>query len=232
MSEASYQILVNGKLVEGVSEAQAKQNMAALFKAPVEKIEPMFSGRTLAVKKGLTKEAALKYKAAINKAGMLAAVAPMETSEAAPAAEARASDTDLSHATIAPVGSTVDETPPPAEPDIDTSGLVMGMTGIDLDDSPPVPEPQIDTSELSAAQVGSDVTDYTPIPEPEIDISQLSAAEVGSDVTDTVAVPPADIDTSGLSMGGVGEDVMEHPEVPPANIDTSQLSLDEESKES
>ncbi len=234
MSEQRFQILVNGKLAEGFNKEQAEQNMATLFKVTIAKIEPMFSGRKLVIKKELNKETALKYKAAINRAGMLAAISPMEATAEALESEKKASVTaaipDLANASLAPVGSIVDNSAVPTAPDIDTSNLLMATPGIDLDDSPPPPRPKIDTSQLSVGAVGEDVAEQQIIPEPEIDISTLSTAAVGADIGSAVTVPDANIDISRLSMAAAGEDVTEHSEVTAANIDTSSLSLDPENK--
>jgi len=226
MSEEKFQIVVNGSLTEGAELEQVKQNIAKLFKTSLDKVEPMFSGRKLAVKKNLDRETAQKYKAAIIKAGLAAAVAPMAGT---PAAKQPPAGGEFD-ASLAATGSIMDETPPPAEPDIDTSMLGMQASGVDLDQQAPPPEPDIDVSALSMDEAGEDVTEHQEIPAPDIDISAMTMAEAGEDVTEHEEVPPADIDTSELSMGEAGEDVTEHEEVPPANIDTSELSLDEPAK--
>lgn len=225
MSEEMFQILVNGTLTEGAMTEQVKQNIAKLFKTSVDKVEPMFSGRKMAVKKGLDKETALKYKAAINKAGLAAAVAPM-TSEAAADTGNDTSSTSLDNASLAATGSTMDETPAAAPANIDTSDLVMDSVGETLAEATPPPKPDINIDQISMGEVGEDVTEYTLPPEPDIDISKLDMGETGDDVMQYEAVPDANIDISELSMADAGEDVMQHKEVPPADIDTSNLKLD------
>jgi hypothetical protein len=231
MSEEKFQIVVNGSLTEGAELEQVKQNIAKLFKTSLEKVEPMFAGRKLAVKKNLDRETAQKYKAAIIKAGLAAAIAPMAGAPAAKQAGAEKPPAGAEfNATLAATGSIMDEAPPPAEPDINTSMLGMEASGVDLDQHAPPPEPDIDVSALSMGEAGEDVTEHEEIPEPDIDISAMTMAEAGADVTEHEEVPPADIDTSELSMGEAGEDVTEHEEVPPANIDTGDLGLDEPAK--
>ena len=225
MSEQKFQVVVNGTLTKGAQLDQTKQNIAKLFKTSLDKVEPMFSGKTLAVKKGLDEATAQKYKAAIVKSGLAAGVVAMDT--IAPQAQSSATATSLDAATLAATGSMMDETPPPTAPDIDTSQYVMGTVGETLAEQANVAEPDIDTSQFTMGNVGEDVTEHEEIPDADIDVSALSMGEVGEDVTEAVEVPPTNIDTSELSMGGVGEDVMEHEPVPPANIDTSELSLDE-----
>ena len=234
MSEQTFQVIVNGTLTEGAQLDQVKQNIAKLFNTSVGKVEPMFSGRKMAVKKGLDQQTAQKYKAAIIKAGLAAGIAPMapatQPQPTEQPATAGQSGVSLDNASIAAVGSVMDETPPPAEPDIDISNLDMGSPGETLSQQNQPPEPDIDVSDLTMGEVGEDVTEHKPAPEPDIDISDLSMGEVGEDVMEYEEVPPLDVDISELSMGEVGEDVMEHEAVPPVNIDTSKLSLDEPGK--
>ena len=227
MSEEMFQILVNGTLTEGAQLEQVKQNIAKLFKTSPDKVEPMFSGRKLAVKKSLDKATALKYKVAINNAGLAAAVVAMagETPASTDQTDTTA-DTSLDHASLAATGSSMDETPQAPPADIDTSGLIMDSVGETLAEATTIPEPDINIDQISMGEAGEDVTEYTPIPEPDIDISKLDMGEAGEDVMQYEPVPEADIDTSELSVADVGEDVMQHKEVPPADIDTSSLKLD------
>ncbi len=224
MSEEMFQILVNGTLTEGAQIEQVKQNIANLFKTNIDKVEPMFSGRKLAVKKNLDKQTALKYKAAINNAGLAAAVAPMKS--AAPSSTTKTGDTSLDNASLAATGSTIDNSPVAAPADIDTSSLMMDSVGETLAEETSIPEPVIDTAQISMGEAGEDVTEYTPPPEPNIDISKLDMGDAGEDVMQYEAVPEANIDISELSMADSGEDVMLHKKIPPAKIDTSNLDLD------
>lgn len=193
MSEQQFQVVVNGTLVEGHDADQVKQAIARLFKTTTDQVAPMFSGRALAVKKGLDRETAQKYRAAIIQAGLAATIVAMEASGAA--APAPGSDTGL-----AAPGSLMDETPPPAPPEIDTSALSMAEVGADVADPRQVAPAAIDTSQLSVAEPGADVTEHEEIPHAEIDTSGLSVAEVGADVTEHRPVPAAEIDTSDLSL--------------------------------
>lgn len=169
MSEQKFQVVVNGALTGEAESGQVKRNIANLFKTSLEKVEPMFSGRKLAVKKGLDRETAQKYQAAIVQAGLAAAVVPMT---AVPRAA-----TGLDSATLAATGSIMDKTPPLAQPDIDVGDLSMGQVGEDMMEYQPVPEAQIDTSGLSMGEVGEDVTEHEEVPPADIDTSKLSLDE-------------------------------------------------------
>ena len=160
MSEQTFQVIVNGTLTEGAQLDQVKQNIAKLFNTSVGKVEPMFSGRKMAVKKGLDQQTAQKYKAAIIKAGLAAGIAPMapatQPQPTEQPATAGQSGVSLDNASIAAVGSVMDETPPPAEPDIDISNLDMGSPGETLSQQNQPPEPDIDVSDLTMGEVGED----------------------------------------------------------------------------
>jgi len=225
MAEQQFQILVNGTLAEGAQIDQVKQNIASLFKTSLDKVEPMFSGRKMSVKKGLDQQTAQKYKAAINKAGLAAAIAPME--DGASSDNNSKGESSLDNAVLAVTGSILDERPTTPTPDIDTSDLVIGPVGEELVEASVIAEPNIDTSQLSIGEIGEDVVEPSTIKEPDIDISNLSMGEVGGDVIEYEAVPEAKIDISNLSMSEVGADVSEPEEVPPADINTSELSLDD-----
>jgi len=224
MTDEIFQVLVNGTLAEGAKIEQVKQNIAKLFKTTPDKVEPMFSGRKLAVKKGLNRQTALKYKAAINNAGLAAAVAPM--TRATPVHTDNANDISLDHASLAAIGSTLDDSPVAVSADIDTGNLAMDSAGETLIEATTTTESAINISQISMCEVGEDVSEYTPIPEPDIDISNLDMGEAGETVMQHEPVPEANIDISELSMAAAGEDVMRHKAVPPADIDTSTLELD------
>ncbi len=190
MSEQQFQILVNGTLTEGVQLEHVKQNVATLFKTSVDKVAPMFSGRKLAVKKGLDKQTALKYKAAINNAGLAATVIAM-------------ADETTTNITLAATGSTIDYTPAAAPANIDTSDLVMDAAGATLVEPSTIPEPDIDTHQISIGSVGEDVMQYEAIPDADINTDNLSMAEVGEDIMTYEKVISADIDTRHLKLDSI-----------------------------
>jgi hypothetical protein len=212
MSEQNVQIVVDGTLVEGAAPEQVKQRVAQLFKTTVDKVEPMFSGKPFAVKKGLDLETARKYQAALKQAGLVAKL----TAESA-----------LQNATLAPTGSDIDATPEPPPANIDTSDLSMAAAGETIMKHAAIQKPEIDTSRYQVEQRGQTL-DQQPRPAaPKIDTSELSVASVGEDVMEYLPIPEVDIDTSELSVAEAGITIMEHKPVPPAQIDTSKIKLAE-----
>ncbi|MBB3059594.1 hypothetical protein [Microbulbifer rhizosphaerae] len=69
MSQPTYSLVFRGDLMPGYTAADVKANMARLFKAGPETIEKLFSGRPLAIKKGLGKVQAEQLQATLAKLG-------------------------------------------------------------------------------------------------------------------------------------------------------------------
>ncbi|WP_295802815.1 hypothetical protein [uncultured Microbulbifer sp.] len=69
MPEATYSVIFRGDLQPGYTVADVKANFARLFKAGPETVEKLFSGRPLALKKGLTQAQAGQLQATLSKLG-------------------------------------------------------------------------------------------------------------------------------------------------------------------
>jgi hypothetical protein len=78
MSEVSqsetYSVVVTGKIAEGFELSQVKANVGKLFKLEGNQVEKLFSGKPVAVRRGVEKGQALKLRSALAKVGALAAV--------------------------------------------------------------------------------------------------------------------------------------------------------------
>ena len=183
MSEKSYQIVVTGELMEGTYLPDVKAKLAAMFNTPAEKLDPLFSGNRVVIKKGLGEEGAKKYLAAVQAAGLRCAAEDM--AEKAPQASPAATMADVS---LAPVGTTF-------------SDLSMAAVGEDLVERAPPEAPAIDTSALSVAPPGTQLVEKEEIPPPAIDTSNLDMAPVGSDVGEKKREDgPPPPDTSHLKL--------------------------------
>jgi hypothetical protein len=190
MIEKSYQIVVTGELVEGGYLPDVKVKVAALFGTSAEKLDALFSGKRVVIKKGLGHDAAQKYVAAVQKAG-LRCVTEMMAAETSPAPAAG----PMAGVSVAPVGTVLAEPPAVAAPQIDTSGLSVAPLGGNLVEHAPPEAPSIDTSDLSMAPPGSQLAESKTVKPPAIDISSLDMAPVGSDMGEMErddAPPPPD----------------------------------------
>ncbi len=78
-----YKITVNGELLDGEELEQVKQRFSKLFDLDSEpvKLEKFFSGKTITIKKGLSKEQADKYYQIIRKAGLACEVSINEVAQ-------------------------------------------------------------------------------------------------------------------------------------------------------
>ncbi len=217
MSEQNIQVIVDGAVVEGATLAQVKPRIAQLFKTTVDKVEPMFSGRPFAIKKGLDLETARKYQAALLQAGLLSTLAAAPQPAATPPQEI----------SIAATGSDIDTTPAPAPVNIDTSAISIAEAGITIMEHPPIAAAQIDTSRYQVEAVGQTLDERPPVAAPAIDISRISLANAGEDVMEYLPIPEVDLETT-FTMADAGTTIMEHKPVPPAQIDTSKIKLADE----
>ena len=87
MSDDSYKVVVQG-IAEGRVQAEVANNLAACLKVDLKKTEIFFKGQPVVIKKGLSEQAAMKYKVVLEKAGVVvnvAAVAPSGAAASAPA---------------------------------------------------------------------------------------------------------------------------------------------------
>ena len=98
MSE-KFSVVLTGKLADGFELPRVKNNIAQVFKLAPEKVEKLFSGKPVALKRGVDKTQAMKLRNALARAGALgvikAEVSPQVTVETpeveAPAAKLEAS---------------------------------------------------------------------------------------------------------------------------------------------
>ncbi len=79
-----FQLVFKGECVAGTDEQTARNNARALFKASVEQVERMFSGQPVVIRNKLEEAQAEKYRAVLQKHGMMAYVQPMPGARPAP----------------------------------------------------------------------------------------------------------------------------------------------------
>ncbi len=256
MSEQRFDIFFRGEARDGAEISQVKANFVQLFKAPAEKIEPLFSGKSIPLKKNLDRASAIKMQNALKKAGakvyIKATGAPATTAAATQTPPAETTHTEptpttptparpdqTEHATdqeldMLPPGSdilTEDEREVVEVPDIDISNIklasVFDSTEIPSEAPPPVP----DVSHITTADVGADILEgfESPPPPPAPDVEYLSMGEVGEDLVEAkeeVPIPTPDVDF--ITLAEPGEDIDPNPkEPPPAAPDVSHITLNQ-----
>ncbi|MGD8743723.1 MAG: hypothetical protein PVH46_09890 [Granulosicoccaceae bacterium] len=232
MTTEHYHVVFSGKILEYADLNMVKQNVARVFKQPVEKIEPLFSGKPVTLKKNIDAVTAEKYRLAMQRAGALCDIIPASaTPEARSPASNAAAATEAGTAaeppgmSLADVGVTLVEPQPVPEVDIDTADMDMDEVGVTLVEPQPVPEVDIDTADMDMDEVGVTLVEPQPVPEVDIDTADMDMDEVGVTLVEPQPVPEVDIDTADMDMDEVGVTLVEPQPVPEPDIDTSQLKL-------
>jgi hypothetical protein len=75
MHVASYNVIFQG-LTDGCPPQKVRDNLAALFKISPQKFDPLFQGKPIVLKRGVSHDTAVKYKAAFEKAGTQCQIKP------------------------------------------------------------------------------------------------------------------------------------------------------------
>ncbi len=172
MSFEQYDIFFSGQLIDGSDETVARSKLAALFKLPRERVEHLFSGKPVAVKRGVNMDTAIKYRTAFRDAGALIEIKPITN--------AAAVGTAASIPAVAP-----SPTPTAAPPEASKQDQPASSSDLSL----------------SPANTGT-LEGFAPevVPVEIGDISQISMAAVGSTIDEREPPPPLEIDTSALSI--------------------------------
>jgi hypothetical protein len=69
MAESSYRVVFEGELSGDLPEHAVKQNLASLFRMPQTRVEDLFSGRRVVLKKDVDGATAKRFESALAKAG-------------------------------------------------------------------------------------------------------------------------------------------------------------------
>jgi len=232
MAKGSYQVIFSGKIIAHADLDMVKANVARTFSMPPEKIEKLFSGRRLVLKKDLDHATAERYQHTLKRAGALceledtSANPAQETSpvkeETAPVSQVE----DSSGMSMAEVGITLIETEVIPDANIDTGDMNMAEAGITLVAPESVPDANIDTGDMDMAEPGITLVAPASVPDANIDTGDMDMAEAGSMLAEQEEFLEAEFDLAELSMDETGVLLVEPKKVEPADIDTSQLSLD------
>ena len=186
MSDRRFEVIFRGDVVPGQSLMDVKRRLAELFGAPDAKVEQMFSGRPVVIKRDLDEEAAARYRVALKDAGALVELRPVDSDSQT------GSDTSRADQTVLPVANPADGAGEPSgqNTEVPQSG----------------PEHSKAAETIGVAPVGADVLppeyrrDFTPR---EVDTSYITVDEPGADVLkEEEKSPPIEreVDTSHLSV--------------------------------
>lgn len=225
MDKGSYQVIFAGKIIEHADIDMVKTNVARVFSLSPDRVDKLFSGRHIVLKKDIDQATAERYKTTLQRAGALCEIEDTSSSvQAAMSEPTQAASDELM--TVAEPGSQIGEHLEVAEANIDVSGMGMAEVGITLAESEPVPDANIDTGDINMAEAGITLVEPKEIVDAQIDTSGIDMAEVGSVLVEQEEFLEAEFDLGDLSLDEAGATLAESEPVADANIDTSQLSLD------
>jgi hypothetical protein len=224
MSEPQYDIFFRGEALDGSDINHTKAHFSKLFKAEGAKLEQLFSGKVIALKKNLNKVDAAKYQQLFKNAGakIYIKAAVIDTAAAAPTPVQPTTDSEAakkpaastSNLEVMPAGSDVlnsQERKADVQSNIDTSKITLSPESA----LPPIKvQPAVnipDISHLSAADVGSDLLIDKPITAapPSPNTEHISVADLGCDMQDYYDdIPSFPPDTDHISLAEVGENIL------------------------
>lgn len=183
MTDKRFNIVFQGRIDQGASPAAVRDNLARLFRMDAARVEALFSGQRVVIKRDADQATMMKFRAAMKQAGALCEVE--EVGASAPAGPR--------------AGATADAAPPAAEQgELETVGTIrtggtgfrgpFGVAEVGSELSRGAATPAVttpDISHLSMAPAGTDLEELpraaaVPVP----DISHLSVAPAGADLTD------------------------------------------------
>ncbi len=243
-----YDIYLTGKLAENTTAALAAQRLATLFKTSPETMTGMLTGKPQLLKRGVDKPTALKYREALQNAGVeVAFKAQTNAIPAAVVAAARSGSAGIGAGSstpttaqpaglsLAPAGSDVLQPSERARPTavaIDTSALQV-LPPSPLPSTPAIAVATPDISNLSLAAAGGDLLssaekEHPPVATPAA--GDFSLAPAGSSLLETLHTEIAAIEPnlSGLSLAPPGTDLLtaeQRAKPAPAAPTTDHLKL-------
>jgi hypothetical protein len=194
MSEQQFDIIFRGDIVFGHQLVDVKARLQQLFKADAAKVDALFSGRPVPLKRNLDEASAQKYKEALMNAG--AQVDIVATGELKPAAVPVQSAPALTAAPMS-LAQRLEQQEAAARLEADAAAAREAL--------------KREQAEREAAESGR--TSPTP--------SSWSVAPVGSYLlqpTEKVEQAPIDIDTSAISLRPEGGNLMDATEQAPELI--------------
>lgn len=222
MDAQRYDVFLTGKLAGGTTTDAAAQRLAALFKSTPAAMLGMLNGKPQLLKRNIDKATALKYREALQKAGLevafkalpLAPVAAIESAEPMPAATAEEAPANSPRWEVASAGTDLlrpEERQAVSAIAIDTSHLSVAEPGLlpslhtDIEPATPL------IDHLSMAPLGDLLNEserhHLPPIAPAID--GLSLAPAGARIeTLTTAIEAVNPDISQLTVAPAGADLL------------------------
>ncbi|RYY73958.1 MAG: hypothetical protein EOO52_13840 [Gammaproteobacteria bacterium] len=224
MSDQQFDIIFRGDIVFGHQLADVKAKLQNLFKADAAKIDALFSGRPVPLKRGLDQASALKYKDALIKAG--AQVDLVAVGDTKPAPVAQPAERTLSLAQRLQQQAAAEKEA--------AEKVVLQKEQAARETASHTPEIMNNKTDWSLAPVGSYLlkpTEKAVVEPVEVDISAISLRPEGGNILDASEqpqAPHAQVVAPNFEIAAVGTDLIradEKMELPLLELELADWTL-------
>lgn len=189
MTDVRYNVIFEGRLVPGADPAAVRTSLARLFRMDAARVEALFGGRRVILKKDADGETAAKFRLALQKAGAECRLEPIGEIEEVVAAPPPPDPAPQPAAPAAGAAAPAVSAGGEASGDMELVGTIRtGGEGF--------------SGAFEVAPVGADMGESRPAAPPvEPDISGLSVAPPGTELEELPGPPPVAVpDISHLSV--------------------------------
>ncbi len=184
-SDSLYDVVFRGDVVPGQNLVEVKQRLAKLFHADPARIDQLFSGRPVALKKNVDQQTAERYKQTLHKAGAIVTLQLLAPEPPAAGAETAVPSQVQNNRLSSPAGvedgieeSVEEDESAILNRDSETS-ITLADVGADVltaDERKDFEPREVDTSALSLSQTGVDLLaedEKKPLVDRNIDTSHI-----------------------------------------------------------
>jgi len=234
-----YRLVFRGEVLEGQQKADVKERLGATLKVEGARLDAMFTGKAVVIRKDADTDTAARFQIAFKRAGARLRVLPVaieaEEPVEAPVVEAArppmepAAADDPGGFRLAPVGALmIEPRPEPVPPTVDLSHLTLASAGERLSAPVAVEAVAPDVSHLSVAAPGTTLAEPSAESAPAVEAPTWKIAQVGSLLARRApeVESPVDVEALGFELappGAILDDAEHAPPPPPP--DTSHLKL-------
>ena len=227
MSER-YRLVFRGELLEGQQKSVVKQRLGVALKVEGERLDAMFTGKAVTIRKDADTNTAARFQVAFKRAGARLRVLPVATEvEAGPAPVPAAAEDGAFK--LAPPGALMAEPAPPVrQRELDLTHLTLAAPGALLGVPRKVEVVAPDVSHFTIAAPGVNLGGAAPLPVVEPDIPPWDVAELGADLGELMPQieAPFELDGIDFELAPPGTLLVDTDDTtPPQPPDTSHLHL-------
>lgn len=239
MNTPEFDIIFRGDIVFGHQLAEVKLKLQQLFKVDAAKVDALFAGRPIPLKRNLDEATAQKYREVLFKAGAQVEICASSRESAKPSPTSSSMIRPAAPTwSIAPSGADLlpaDQRPAaPISARIDLTGLSLRAQSGNLLDANEVATPpvnKVQVPNLLLAELGATLSDERHLSNPlaDIELADWTLADVGADLLNAeerVAAAFTEIPTPDFDLALPGSDLGQiKPQTTPLNPDISGLRL-------